>query len=506
MATRVPAARWWLGAALVAWVAPGSGQEVEVPDVFTEIIDVRVVNVEVVVTDRDGIRVHGLSRDDFRLLVDGEERAIDFFSEILGGELVPASSGGGAAAPGLADEGASTSYLVFVDDYFAIERDRDRVLGAMIDDLDRLHPRDRMAVVSFDGRELELMTSWSGSRDVLRRALQRASERPAFGLQRMADLRSHDRDGRAGFRRRFGGGLDPLERNYATRLADQVERSVNAAVATLRSFAAPPGRKVMLLLSGGWPYSPAEFAANAWGGSFEAALAASLERDIPADHALFGPLADTANLLGYTLYPVDVPGMGGGFGSGSRGASSVFGREGNVHAALDYLAYRTGGQSLINGERGRALETAVDDTRSYYWLGFALERSGDDRRHRVEVEVLRPGLRVRNRGGFVDLSRRSEVTMVVESSLLFGHPAGELPLELRFGRAEKVKRGVVAIPLEVGFTLDEVTLLPLAEDLVGAEVEIRVTVMDEDGNRSETPVSTVRILGDELPEVGEMFW
>ena len=42
------------------------------PEPFGEVIDVRVVNVEVVVTDRDGNRVAGLQPGDFRLRVDGE--------------------------------------------------------------------------------------------------------------------------------------------------------------------------------------------------------------------------------------------------------------------------------------------------------------------------------------------------------------------------------------------------------------------------------------------------
>ena len=40
---------------------------------FSEVIDVRVVNLEVVVTDRAGNRIHGLSPEDFVLRVDGQE-------------------------------------------------------------------------------------------------------------------------------------------------------------------------------------------------------------------------------------------------------------------------------------------------------------------------------------------------------------------------------------------------------------------------------------------------
>ena len=54
------------------------------PGVFGEVLDVRVVNLEVVVTDRQGIPIRGLQVSDFRLLVDGEEVPIGYFSEVLG--------------------------------------------------------------------------------------------------------------------------------------------------------------------------------------------------------------------------------------------------------------------------------------------------------------------------------------------------------------------------------------------------------------------------------------
>ena len=39
----------------------------ELPGSFGEVIDVRVINLEVVVVDRDGVRVTGLKPEDFRL-------------------------------------------------------------------------------------------------------------------------------------------------------------------------------------------------------------------------------------------------------------------------------------------------------------------------------------------------------------------------------------------------------------------------------------------------------
>lgn len=47
-----------------------NAQEEPLPDLFTDVLDVRLVNVEVVVTDRDGNRIQGLYASDFELLVD----------------------------------------------------------------------------------------------------------------------------------------------------------------------------------------------------------------------------------------------------------------------------------------------------------------------------------------------------------------------------------------------------------------------------------------------------
>ena len=56
---------------------PAASQESPLPDLFSDVIDVRVVNVEVVVTDDDGYRIPGLEPSDFELLVDGETVPID---------------------------------------------------------------------------------------------------------------------------------------------------------------------------------------------------------------------------------------------------------------------------------------------------------------------------------------------------------------------------------------------------------------------------------------------
>jgi hypothetical protein len=60
------------GSALPAGQLPTQSAPEETPSapVFGDVIDVRVVNLEAVVTDREGNRIHDLAPEDFRLLVD----------------------------------------------------------------------------------------------------------------------------------------------------------------------------------------------------------------------------------------------------------------------------------------------------------------------------------------------------------------------------------------------------------------------------------------------------
>ncbi len=528
---------WIVLAGLALLAAAGFAQQEDAPAVFSDVIDVRVVNIEVVVTDRDGDRVHGLKASDFELLVDGEPTSIDYFTEIEEGRALAAADGEAVAGvPGLEPQATvGASFLLFIDDFFSIKRDRDRVLDRLEEDLAKLGPDDRVAAVAFDGKKVDMLTTWTNSPSQLSDALREARRRRAHGLMRIGELRTNDqeRSDRSALRaiaNRFiaEGGVEPPEealRNslrgaelrYATNLENQLERSVLAAVATLRSFANRPGRKAMLLLAGGWPQSPALYTV-AGGGLSANRLGAASDPRLMSQDDLYGPLVSAANLIGYTLYPVDVPGFrptfsldasagldGAAASDPSAGAGAFQERELLQHATLQLLARSTGGLPMINARRDTALAAAVADTRSWYWLGFQPPRRENDEVHDIDVRLVgRPTLRVRSREGYVDMSRATEVTMMVEGSLLFGNPPSAKPLGVRFGRPKRRRLGKMIVPVAVAIPLDEVELLPVAGTWRN-ELEFRVTLMDRHGNRSETPVESVRIAGGQAPLPGQYF-
>lgn len=126
---------------------------------FVDTLDVQAVNVEVVVTDRKGDRVEGLTAADFRLLIDGKPVPLDYFAEIREGRPVVAPGTEEAdLPPALTDVGAGeevgTSYLVFIDEFHSPRTLRNEALKVLARDLHLLGPRDRMAVVAFDSKRL----------------------------------------------------------------------------------------------------------------------------------------------------------------------------------------------------------------------------------------------------------------------------------------------------------------------------------------------------------------
>ena len=518
METRFPL-RWplCLGAGLVlllgATLATSAQEEAPspLPGVFSEVLDVRVVNLEVVVTDKDGIPVRGLGPDAFRLTIDGEEVPIDYFSEVRAGVTAPPAPGqeelGVAELPALVPgEPVETSYLVFIDEFFAIARDRDKVIRSLISDLPRMGPNDRMAIVAHNGKDLEMLSTWSQSVPALERTLEGALERPVYGLRRLAEQRQYDferllrasfdiRNGVIDDQRFLRTDLLPDERFFLERLTEQIQQSVTAAALTMRSFAMPPGRKVMLLYSGGWPFFPVTFL-----GPNISPIVQPTEQDRGV--ALFRPLTDTANLLGYTIYAADMPGFNDllAEGPGRVTAETLrepndsgfesFRREQEMHLTLDFLAEETGGKAFLNEGRLTAFADLVSDTRSYYWLGFSPQRGWDDARHKVDVTMAMPGFKVRARQDYRDSSKQHEVAMALESSLLFGSPSGTDELLVELGEPKKAGRKRVDIPVALFVPLDKVTFLPDGNRRV-AQLDLQIALRDEEGRRAPIPVVQV---------------
>lgn len=448
---------------------------------FTDVIDVRVVEVEAVVTGRDGSRIPGLEPSDFRLLVDGREVPVEYFEEVrLDLPERPAGPGRVSSRPRLADDGGGAAprlnYLVFIDDSFTHRGRRKRLLENLVEDVRGLVPGERMAVVRYEGKALEVISDWTDSKDQLTRALEDARSRTPSELLRRAR--------HAGVGRTFSARLQSRDIAQVTR----------AMAAAMRALSDVEGRKLFLPVSTGWNFDPllqrenpfegvsAENSGFLAEGSTFASLGELSEISGYLNDRLLRPVTDAANLLGYTIYPMHINGPG------------------DVElTSLWTIARDTGGGLATRGAAATSpLQPVREDVRSYYVLAFTPDWEWNDRRHEVEVEVVFEGAKVRHRRDFRDLSRSTQRALRVEEALLVDLAEGDL--DVRLGEPRKVKRSVVEVPVEVEIPMDWVTALPDGEQWTSA-LEIRIAALDKWGERSEMPVLPV-VLSGEKPEPG----
>jgi hypothetical protein len=255
----------------------------------------------------------------------------------------------------------------------------------------------------------------------------------------------------------IGREMEALGPRISPEARTTLGRTAASVAAALRAFPAPPGRKVMLLLSGAWSMSVAP--------------------------QLYGSLVEAANRLGYTIYPVDMA------------QSDPY-----EITALGLLAGRTGGRVVVSAKLDPFREV-VADTGSYYWLGFTPSWRADDRRHRLTVETRRAGLKVRTRGGFSDLSKRTESAMKAESALLFGGAERDRRLIVRLGEPKRAGRGRLEIPVTLGVPVESLALTPKGAGYI-AETPLAVVAMDGKGGRADLPGSRLSVALTGAPKAG----
>lgn len=479
---------------------------------FEEMIDVQAVNLEAVVTDSRGRRVTGLTGEDFTLYVDGVETPITFFSPVeeerrIAGEV------GEDGKPASRPAWQSRNILVFLDEASMLKARRNLVVRSVIKQIEELASGDQMAVVAFDGLRLEVLSDWTSDRERLVSVLKEVRQRPSAGIFLDAARRAELNDTRFSnlamsqdiYDRNPGGDrfaappgapprapmgqLEVEEESHATarwqesarfrptQLFNPLDRYLGAgeaAAGAMRGLSAPSGRRMMMLLSEGF------------------------------QHPVFAqPVIQEAQRLGYSLYPVDVMGIDTFMAQNdaSFAAPQAFTfistpLDNDVNYTLAAMAAATGGKASINSNRTAALERLIEDSSSYYMIGFSPAWRGDDRRHRIRLTVSRPGLEVRTRDSYVDSSRRTRLALAADASLLLGRSDEEQRLIVNIDRTEGTR-----IWISLGVPVESLAFAP-RENGFRAETPFALVVLDDRGKRNHLQESWLAVDVAKLPLEG----
>lgn len=452
--------RWlWLASAvLVAGAASAQTPH-------RESVEVRLTNLDVVVTDRSGARVEGLTADDFTVFENGRPQAITNFTEFRGGSI--------------ADEAARVPRRIamFIDT-LAIEPARREQLRTSLLELVERGIRDDDLVTVFTWRGgLSAETPFTSNRPAVTAAIDRAVGRTASssdpGEQRALDLeqewftfvegayQASQASRGSGFDRE--GHLDMNVDARSRRAYAEVLRRAAALEQWMGAVAGVEGRKVLLIAS-------TRMTMNA-SSAFEAAAG---RREAPRNsrwstEPLLAKLATAANASGVTMYAIHPEGAAR-VGAGAEVGGTIAVPEGvtaqrtsetirsGEQDALALLAESTGGEMAFGpGEIGRLVETLAADLAAYYSIGYRPSASPGAKERKVEVRVS-GGHRARTRRAVLERTSLDRARDQVVANLVHPAESGGLRFSATPGEDQPMRDGRV-VPIELKIPIAALNLV-----------------------------------------------
>ncbi len=246
MRSRLPAVALLLSAAVATGQEPVTAPPPP-PQVFSEKVEVRVLDLDVDVTDSKGQPVTGLTRDDFTVEIAGRPARIDYFTRVDAGtihtpDLAAASPDQVLKAYRQGDETiVPRNFLIYIDLGFISPGIRNRSLNALSDFVSRLGPHDATRVVLFD-RSPTVLTDWTTSKETAMAAISKIeSEHP--GMSRLQTQRQTIAMIDSTPRRRRGAYVQ----QYAAETAQEIETMLDEHAERARHADAAVGQEVVSL-------------------------------------------------------------------------------------------------------------------------------------------------------------------------------------------------------------------------------------------------------------------
>ena len=449
---------------------------------YIETVEVRVTNVDVIVTDRAGKPVTGLTKSDFEIFEDGKPQPITNLYEVRSESAGPPTAETRAAEP--PQELRRRRFVLFLDS-FSLGLERNGVINSMRTFIDQqMQPGDEATLVTWN-RRMEIVVPFTGEKRALVSGLDTLSKRTAAGATLQADkLRVYQRamdvyrDNISVQARGGGARMESslANRNVIDRVAsfvqqwsEEVRDNQRALYQSLHvmltSLGGVEGRKIMLFAGTYMPDRPGM------------EIYEMLSRSLPNFEVYAGPgvgrlksqsediqrLARHANAVGvtmYTIYPEPTD-------NDPSKEGSNFVEFANSAMSLQTLSRVTGGTMISktwNFDAG--LRAIAADLGSYYSIGYRSSRDNKPGEHAVSVRTKRPDLRVRARKSYVIRSADEQVGDNVVANIVHPIARGDIPVTLKVGPPQAAGDHYNVL-LDVSFPAAAVTTLPEGDKVAG---------------------------------------
>ncbi|MFN8092841.1 MAG: VWA domain-containing protein [Vicinamibacteria bacterium] len=359
----------------------------------------RRVVVDVVVTDRDGAPVAGLTAADFEVSEDGKPQAVVSFEEIGATAAVAEPGKAPVASPEARPPVVprpSRLHVIALDDVNLTPYKMSRAKAAAAAFLRALPLDDRVLLVPTSSGQGKLSNS-AESREELVAMLRDvpAGHLPDMSVDRVSDfeammiyvLRDPETEARVKQRisKRSASSLSVAAIAGETwmRAASRIQTTLRTLDRVIAAVAAEKGRKSIVLVSEGFVLSPRS-------DDFRAVTQAAMQAN-----AVFYFLDARQMVLGASEYPIESIVLGT-----NQVAIALADQAGDT-AGAEALAEDTGGFSIRNSnDLAGGLRRIAAESRAYYLVGYDPAKEPDGRYRKIKVRVQRKDVRVRARKGY----------------------------------------------------------------------------------------------------------
>lgn len=455
------------------------------PPSFSESLDIREAQVEVLVTGPDGQPVPGLTKEDFQVFEDGQAAEVTGVSSTSDQPIVLA---------------------VFLDETSLRGAPRSTAIAGLrrfitsTNQRESLRPRDRVLLMRWDG-SLEIHGDPTGDAAALGARLDRLGTGVARGgsaalerasiRQEIEQAHSPDDEQFRALAEAQATAIHSTLRSYVQTRENETRGLIAAFQQALALLSTLPERKALLYVGGGLPLRPGADLFQAWENKFRE-LAGKLGVSPLAftnsnASRLVQETIDRANAAGVTLNALALPETGAA-SAATQSAASGWDPEDSARA-LRNLAAGTGGRVVTDVQNPAGfLERTASDVAGSYVVGYTPAPSEKKSRHRIEVKVRGGTLAARHReerldGDGVDpLLRRALAALWTG----MGTEANPLKAEVAIEEETQEEDGRFRVTAIVALPLAAVYVQP-QENFHAAHLTVSVAARDGKGHISGLP-------------------
>ncbi|MCY3968463.1 MAG: VWA domain-containing protein [Acidobacteria bacterium] len=483
---------------------------------FIDTIDVQVVEVDVVVTDRKDRPITGLKREDFELYVDGRPAEIANFyeSEVLaeppratGRNETPTA--GTAAATGYTNDPAPLTIVLYMDDANLFPPYRTRLLKRLEKTAESWRSLNARFMFARFVNRLEVVVPPTPDLDAILDAATQRMKGQARAIQNQRSRQVVIQEMRRGGCQNIGYLLG-LAAMHANEQATRAAIAADGLADLTSTLAGVPGKKAIVYVSDGLPQQPGlsvfayiaeELCPNAPGITSEVHSAAQQYDETNR----FQRISAHANANRVTLYMLDAAGIRAGLNQSMAfdGRPPSFSNDRlhwtNVQGGLHQLASETGGKALLNtNDMADLFEDVVEQLASSYSLGFVPDerRPGEVRRLKVELaQDASSGRRVEYRRSYRDKAPDERLAEQMMSVAYLGNSSNPLGVSVALGTTTAQEKKVHRLPVRIVVPEEAILLRPGPGEPSG-ELRLLLLAMEEmRGGRTPVRQMTVNVGG-----------